>query len=118
MAVTQIYLDETLECGTDKITHIGLWDGDAGAELAGGTPAYARQPVTWGAVVAGVRRPTTDLEFDIPPGSTVTGWRGFDALTNGTNYGGGDFAQEEPFAGQGEHTLHADGTGIRHEVGS
>ncbi|WP_053207945.1 hypothetical protein [Jiangella muralis] len=105
--------------GPDAITHIGLVNG-AGVELTGGDPAYARQPVTW--TDAALARPTTDLPFDIPPGSTVAGWRGYSAATGGTNYGGAAVVDDqgapapETYTGQGTYLLRAADTGILHRA--
>ena len=111
MAMTEAFRNYLLDGGdgTDVITHIGLFDG--ASEITGGTPAYARIAVTWAAASGGARRPTGDLTFDIPAGATVDGWRGFTALTDGTNYGGAALTAED-FAGQGQYKLLAASTGI------
>lgn len=91
------------------ITHIALFDG--ATEISGGTPAYARKAVTWTAASGGLIRPTADLNFDIPAGADVDGWRGFSALTGGIDYGGAALTLEA-FAAQGVYTLVAAATGI------
>lgn len=91
------------------ITHIALFGN--GSEVTGGSPAYARLAVTWTAPSNGLIRPTADLVFDIPAGGVVDEWRGFTALTGGTDYGGAVLT-EETFAGQGTYTLTAASTGI------
>ena len=98
--------------GGSLITHIGLVDG-VGAEMTGGSPAYARQLVTWTAASTGTIRPLADLLFDVPAGATVAGWRGFSAPSAGTNFGGANLASET-FAAQGQYRLLAAGTGILH----
>lgn len=103
------YLNATADLGAALITHIALFDG--GVEVSGGSPAYARKAVTWTAAAAGLVRPTGDLAFDIPAGATVDEWRGFSALTAGTDYGG-QALTPEVFAGQGTYTLQAASTGI------
>lgn len=70
--------------GAGLITHIGLMD-DTGTEITGG--GYARKPITW-AGAAAVKSPSANLIFNIPAGATVAEWRGFTALTGGTDYGG------------------------------
>jgi hypothetical protein len=95
----------------DAITHIALFDD--GVEITGGSPAYARQAVTWTAPSNGLVRPDGNLAFDIPAGATVDEWRGFSADTGGTDYGGEDLTPEA-FAGQGTYTLLAASTGIQH----
>lgn len=99
--------------GKTLITHIALVD-DTDTELTGGSPAYARKPVAWVDDGVGVMRPDADLLFDIPAGATIGGWRGFSALSNGTDYGGKELTQEV-YAGQGEYTLSAASTSITHQ---
>lgn len=70
--------------GAGLITHIGLVNG-AGTELSGGS--YARLPVTWSGA-AGVKSPSGNLVFSVPAGANVAEWRGYSALTAGTDYGG------------------------------
>ncbi len=98
--------------GGTLITHIGLVD-NTDTELIGGTPAYARKPVSWEAADDGFIQIASSLLFDIPAGANVSGWRGYSALTNGTEYGGKALTQEI-FTGQGTYALLADETGIEH----
>lgn len=112
MAMLTSYLNAIRAHGGTLITHIGLVD-QAGTELSGGSPAYARKPVTWNQTVDGVLRPSANLTFDIPAGTTVGGWRGYSALTAGTDYGGQDVTNEA-FAGQGTYELLAASTAITH----
>ena len=109
------YLNATADAGAALITHIGLVNG-SGTELSGGSPAYARKAVTWTAASNGTVRPTADLTFDIPAGATVAGWRGYSALTAGTDYEGAALTSEA-FAGQGTYTLTAASSGITHAAG-
>lgn len=108
MAMSEAFKNYLLDTGIDVITHIGLVDAK-GTELTGGS--YARKAVTWGDAATGTVRPTGDLTFDVPASTTVGGWRGFTALTAGTNYGGADLT-EEAFVGAGQYTLLAASTGI------
>ena len=110
--MTSGYRNAIANHGASLITHIGLVDG-AGTELTGGSPAYARLAVTWTGAADGVIRPNADLTFNVPGGKTVGGWRGFSALTAGTNYGGKALTNEA-FAAQGQYKLLAAGTGILH----
>lgn len=106
--------------GAGLITHIALFD-DSGNELSGGS--YARQPVTWtsagagnsGADSDGEIRLSADLTFDVPAGATVGEWRGFSALTGGTDYGGQSLTNET-FANDGQYKLLASGTSIEHNA--
>ncbi len=115
MAMSEGYRNAIADAGAALITHIGLVD-DQGAELSGGD--YARLPVYWSTASGGIIRPyadeslTEDLEFDVPAG-TVGGWRGFSALSGGTNYGGEDLTPET-YAAPGKYRLLASGTGIKH----
>lgn len=76
----------------NAITHIGvmtLSDPGTGTnanavEATGGSPAYARQPVTWAAAAAGQRSNSGALTFDVPAGTY--GFLSFwNALTGNTN---------------------------------
>lgn len=106
------YLNAIADYGASLITHIGLVD-ELDVEISGG--AYARQPVTWTTATNGIIRPSADLTFLIPAGATVSGWRGFSALTAGTNYGGENFTTPETFANAGDYKLTALTTGIIHQ---
>lgn len=96
--------------GGTLITHIALFN-QSGTELTGGSPAYARRPVSWTSAVDGLIRPTADLVFDIPAGTNVASWRGFSAISEGVDYGGGALVQET-YAGQGQYRLIAAQSGI------
>jgi hypothetical protein len=106
MAMTEAFRNAMLDAGAALITHIALFDG--ASELTGGS--YARKAVTWAAAGSGAVRPNADLTFDVPAGATVDGWRGFTALTNGTNYGGASLTAED-FAGAGQYKLLSASTG-------
>lgn len=87
------------------ITHLSLHtaahSGDtAGTEVSGGS--YARKPVTWGSTTNGVTAGT--VTFDVPAGTTVTGWGGYNALTAGTFFDGGTVTSQN-FATAGQYTL-------------
>lgn len=66
-------LDESLTA----ITHIGIGDvadpgtgtNYAGTEATGGSPAYARQAVTWAAAASAQKSNSGALTFDVPAGS-------------------------------------------------
>ena len=54
-------------------------------EVAGGTPAYARKAVTFGAAASGIRTSTGPAVFDVPAAATVN-WIGFaTAVTAGVS---------------------------------
>ncbi|MDD5762177.1 MAG: hypothetical protein PHP88_06660 [bacterium] len=79
--------------------------GDNGAnEVAGGSPAYARKSIAWGAASGGVITATNQPVFDVPAGTTVAFVGFWDALTAGNFVGSADVT-DEVFAGQGTYTL-------------
>lgn len=112
MPMNETYLNAIANAGKALITHIGLVNG-SGVELSGG--GYARQTVTWTAAAAGLVRPTVDRVFTTTTGHVVAGWRGFTALTGGTDYGGEALTQVT-FSNPGTYTLLAAGTGIDHDA--
>ncbi len=112
MPMADSYLNLTANSGASAITHIGLVNG-SGVEVSGGT--YARKPVTWTSAAAGLIRPNANLVFDIPASGVVAGWRGFTALTGGTNHGGTALTSET-FASAGTYTLLAASTAVDHDA--
>lgn len=86
------------------ITHLALFTtvpgASAGTEVSGGS--YARKPITWGATTDGVTSGT--VTFDVPAGTTVAGWGGFNALTAGTYFDGGAVTSQN-FATAGQYAL-------------
>lgn len=88
-----VMLDALDESAT-QITHVGvhtLAGGDpgtgtnaSGTEASGGSPAYARVAVTWGAAASGQKSNTGALTIDVPAGTY--GWLTFfNASTGNTN---------------------------------
>jgi hypothetical protein len=57
--------------------------GNATNEVTGGTPAYARKAINWGAAANGVT--TGSATFDVPAGTTVTYTGVCASVTAGTN---------------------------------
>ena len=112
MAMSTAYLNATADAGGSLITHLGLVD-DTGTEITGGS--YARQAVTWTPASNGLIRPTSDKVFNIPAGATVAGWRGYNASSGGTDYGGASLTPQ-PFASDGTYTLLAASTSIDHDA--
>lgn len=55
---------------------------DTGAEISGGSPAYARKSITFGTEANGTVANTNTISVD-PPAATVTHWGIRDALTSG-----------------------------------
>lgn len=94
---------------TTPITHVSLHTaapGDTGAnEVAGGSPAYARQPIAFNAPAGGVMDDSTNgAVFNVPAGTTVTHVGFWSAVTAGT-FLGGKAISSESFTGQGTYTL-------------
>ncbi len=59
--------------------------GAAGAEVAGGSPAYARKAITWNAAAAGVKDIAAAVTFDVPAGTTVRAVQLWSASAAGTS---------------------------------
>lgn len=76
--------------------------GSAGTEVTGGSPAYARKALTWGAASGSVV--TVTVTFDVPAGTTVVGAGVHTAITAGTYLDGGSVTSQA-FATQGTYTL-------------
>ena len=74
----------------------------AGTELSGGTPAYARKPLTWGTAANGAT--TATATFDVPAGATVAGAGIHSAATSGS-YLDGAAVTTQAFSSQGTYTL-------------
>ncbi|MET0418389.1 MAG: hypothetical protein ABW022_20450 [Actinoplanes sp.] len=68
---------DALDESVTQITHFGIGNltdpgtgtNYAGTEATGGSPAYARQAVTWGAAASGLKQNTNAITFDVPAGS-------------------------------------------------
>ncbi|PRX90841.1 phage tail fiber protein [Allonocardiopsis opalescens] len=91
--------------------YASLHDADPGAagdnELSGGSPAYARQSVTFGAASGAQIGITNDPIFAVPAGATVSHFGLWSASSGGTFYGGGALSASEVFGAQGTYTLTA-----------
>lgn len=74
-----------------------------GTEVTGGSPAYARKALSWGASAAGVTTATAAV-FDVPSGTTVVAAGVHSAVTAGTYYDGGAITSQN-FASQGTYTV-------------
>ena len=74
----------------------------AGTEVTGGSPAYARKSISWGAPSNGVI--TATVTFDVPSGTTVVGAGVHSAVTAGTYYDGASVTSQA-FASQGTYQL-------------
>lgn len=112
MPMNNSYLNALASQGASLITHIGLVNG-SGVELSSGS--YARQPVTWSAPSNGDIAPVSNLVFNITAGDVVAGWRGYSALTGGTDYGGATVTTRT-YTNNGTYTLQAASTSINHDA--
>ena len=79
--------ENTVQGFATPATHASLHTADPGttgaSELTGGSPAYARKPITWTpGAVDGVY--TATVVFDVPTGVTLTHVGLWTALTAGT----------------------------------
>jgi hypothetical protein len=101
--------------GVSLITHIGLFNS-GGTEISGGS--YARQAVTWTGSGA-TRNLAADETFNIPAGAQLQEWRGFTALTGGTDYGGAVLDTPSGVYGNaGTFVLQAASTSITVQAGA
>ena len=92
-SVTQITHIGILQAGTDP----GTGTNSAGVEATGGTPAYARQAVTWGAAASGLKSNTNALTFDVPTNASP-GW-GYFGYFNASTGNTGNYRGYAPFGG-------------------
>ena len=87
-------------------THAALYTtapgASAGTEPSGGSPAYARRPISWSAPASGVI--TATVTFDVPAGTTVVGAGVHTAVTAGTYLDGGA-VPSQAFASAGTYQL-------------
>lgn len=84
--------------------YMALYTDIAGtAEVAGGSPAYARKAITWGSASAGAKNIGANVVFDVPAGVTVRAVGICTALTAGTQHAI-DEVTAETFAAQGTYT--------------
>lgn len=89
-------------------THAAIFTADPGAsgtvvgEVTGGSPAYARKAITWGAASGGVV--TGTVTFDVPAGTTITFAGVCSALTGNTLLDKAAVTSQN-FASQGTYQL-------------
>lgn len=77
---------------------------DADVEISGGTPAYARKEITWGAASGGSMSASNQPQFDIPAGATVGKVKFYNLMSGGTLYAEYDVTNEV-YGGQGTYTI-------------
>jgi hypothetical protein len=77
--------------------------GSAGTEVTGGSPAYARKPLSWGSASSSAVTATAAV-FDVPASTTVVGFGIHSAVTAG-NYLDGVAVTSQAFSGQGTYSV-------------
>ena len=92
--------------GALGVTQASLHSADPGQnganEISGGSPAYARKAVTFGAAASGsITQSGTDPVFDVPAGATVA----FVGYWAGAVFVASDAVTSETYGGQGTYTL-------------
>ena len=101
LAATKTQIADYFETlGTHAALYTSWAAGSAGTEVSGGSPAYARKPITWTNGSAGIT--TGTVTFDVPPSTTAVAVGLYDALTAG-NYKAG--ASITSFTSTGQTTL-------------
>lgn len=96
-----VMLDALDESAT-QITHVGIWTltdpgtgtNATGTEATGGSPAYARQAVTWAAAATGTKSNSGSLTFDVPAGTY-----GFFCFFNASTGNTSNYRGYAPFGG-------------------
>jgi hypothetical protein len=90
--------------------YASLHTGNPGAtgtnEATGGSPAYARKPITWAAAASGSKTTSANITFDIPAGTYS--WVGlWSASTAGTYYYKIQLPAAQVYAAQATFTISA-----------
>lgn len=110
---------DALDESASQITHVGIHQlGDpgtgtnaTGTEATGGSPAYARQAVTWGAAASGAKSNTGALTFDVPAGTY-----GFFTFWNASTGNTSNFRGYAPFGGSVKGFGEVDSTGVTNDT--
>jgi len=111
-------LDEAIAAG---VKYIGIFQSSAdpgtgstytGTEATGGSPAYARQAVTFGAAASGQKSNSGALTFDVPAGSYFA-FGLFNAVSGNT---AGNFMGYLPFGGSVKGFGEVDSTGVTNDT--
>lgn len=89
--------------------YASLHTADPGAtgtsEVTGGSPAYARESITWSAAATGALTTSAQIVFDVPGSTTITHLGYWSAVTSGTFYGSRALSASEAYGGQGTYTI-------------
>jgi hypothetical protein len=100
-AAKHVMLD-ALDESVTQITHVAAWTltdpgtgtNATGTEATGGSPAYARQAITWGAAAAEIKQNTNTITIDVPAGTY-----GFFCWFNASTGNTGNFRGYAPING-------------------
>lgn len=115
MPLTTTELQADVDAAKARLLFISLHTADPGStgtsEATGGSPAYARQSLTFGATNGSGDAVATQVTFDVPAG-TYTHFGTWSAVTAGTFRGGGALTPTQTLASQGQVkvTLTLDGS--------
>lgn len=110
---------DALDESNTQITHIAICSlSDPGTatnmnavEATGGSPAYARQAVTWGAPASALKANTGALTFDVPAGTY-----GFFGFFNASTGNTANFKGYAPFGGTPKGFGTVDSTGVTNDT--
>lgn len=93
-----------------RALYLSLHSADPGSgganEVSGGSPAYAREAVTWDAASSGELTTSGSVTFDVPAGDVAHVGLWSASSGGGTFYGSGALTRET-FAAQGTYELTA-----------
>lgn len=103
----QVMLEAFVADAAYASVHSANPGGSGANEISGGLPAYARKAITWGAFAVDSIASAADLNFDIPPSTTITHLGYWTAPTGGIFLGYRDLNNPETFVGQGLHTVES-----------
>jgi hypothetical protein len=81
-------------------------DSSSGAsEVTGGSPAYARQAITWSAPTSSAMSNSAQVVFNVPTSTTIRFLGYWSAATGGTFYGNRALDANQTYTSQGTYTL-------------
>jgi hypothetical protein len=86
-AMKNAMLDSAVSGAPGTALWLGLHTalGSGGAEVAGGSPAYARKAITWNAAATGTKTIVAAVTFDVPAATTIMAVQLWSASTAGTS---------------------------------
>lgn len=104
---------------TGSAAYVGLNSADPGttgaSEISGGSPAYARDAITWGAESAGAIANSTSMSLNVPASTTVDYFNtnSTSTISGGTGYQiGGALNASVTFNSQGTFTIASGGLSL------